>query len=166
MLLYLGIACCGIGIQLLVTIDIETVDMDGKLIDIADGIDAQQPHFIRESHVVADIDGELGTCELVLLIAQIVHAGPFTPLGEGNVDVVVFLFSGDVIGLLHAVVPLNGHFSTFAEITIEPDEGVEGLYVFRLFKSGDVFLPVVLERPESGDAGGRAVVVGRIVLIE
>ena len=155
-----------VGVQLGVTVEVQSVDLQRERVDISDGIDAYESLFVGQQHTVARVDAERGSLQLFEGVAQHVHALPVAPTADSIVDEVDAMLGSDVAGLTHRIVSGDGDLTAFAQILIDIHQRVEALHAFRLAQGTVGLLAFGLLHPQCSQTGGRSVALFRIVVVK
>ena len=121
---------------------------------------------VRQLNAVANVHRKRGKRQLVLGVAQDVHARPCSPVLQGVVDVVHLLLGRGILGLVHEVVALNGQFAALLQVLILRDERVDGLQILRLAHLVDVSKAVLLCLVVGTDAGSATVLVVLVPVVQ
>ena len=165
-LLQLCVVLVVVGFQIGVALDVQARDGHRQSLAVHELAHFHAPLGVRQLDAFADRNEERRQRQLVLGVAQDVHARPGSPVLQGVVDVVHLLFGRRILCLVHELIALNGELATLLQVLIDVDERVDGLQILRLANLVHVGKAVFLRLIVSTDAGCLPVAVLEIPVVQ
>ena len=165
-LLQLCIVLVVVGFQIGVALDVQARDGHRQSLAVHELAHFHAPLGVRQLDAFADRNEERRQRQLVLGVAQDVHARPGSPVLQGVVDVVHLLFGRRIFCLVHELIALNGELATLLQVLIDVDERVDGLQILRLANLVHVGKAVLLRLIVCTDAGCLPVAVMEIPVVK